>query len=58
VILGEPFKSRTNAFCLIVHDAIMKRLKNKGLAVDLQILVNKCSKEYWCRMTKKWGVVF
>ena len=45
VILVEPFKSQKDTHRLAAYDAIMQRLKDKGLAVDLQILDNECSKE-------------
>ena len=44
VILVEPFNSRKDTHQLAAYDAIMHRLKDKGLAVDLQILNNECSK--------------
>ena len=51
VILVEPFKYLKDTHQFAAYDVIMQRLKGSGLAVDLQILGNKCSKEYEQRMT-------
>jgi hypothetical protein len=58
VILVKSFKTQKDTHRLMVYDAMMQRLKDRGLAVDLQILNNECSKEYGQRMTEKWGIEF
>ena len=46
VILVETFSSRKNKNQLVAYNAIMQRLKEKDLLVDLHILENECSKQY------------
>ena len=46
VILAEPFSSRKDKYRLAAYNAIMQRLKEKDLLVDLHVLDNECSKEY------------
>ena len=46
VILVEPFSSRKYKNLLAAYNAIMQRLKEKDLFVELHILDNEFSKEY------------
>ena len=46
IILGDPFKFQKDTFRLTACDLIMQRFKDKGLTMDLQILDNKCIREY------------
>ena len=56
VILVEPFFSRKYKNRLADYNAIMQRLKEKNILVELQILENECSKEYQATMRDRWGV--
>ena len=55
-IFAAPFKSRTDKHILLAYGAIMKRLKDRKMLVDLQILDNKASTEYKCIIKAEWGV--
>ena len=46
VILVETFSERKDENRLAAYNAIMQRLKEKYLLVDLHILDNECRKEY------------
>ena len=43
---------------MVVYNAIMQRLKDCKLIVDLQILDNKASKAYKQTITSNWGIKF
>ena len=58
VILVEPFFSRKYKNRLADYNAIMQRLKEKNILVELKILENECSKEYQATMRDRWGVKF
>ena len=58
VILVEPFSSRKDNNHLTDYNAIMQRLKEKDLLVDLHILYNGCSKEYQATIRNRWKVQF
>ena len=58
VILVEPFSSRKDKNRLAAYNAIMQRLKEKDLLVDLHILDNECSKEYQATIRNRWKVQF
>ena len=58
VILVEPFSSRKDKNRLAAYNAIMQRLKEKDLLVDLHILDNECSKEYQATIRIRWKVQF
>ena len=58
VILVEPFSSRKDKNRLAGHNAIMQRLKEKYLLVDLHILDNEFSKEYQATIRNRWKVQF
>ena len=58
VILVEPFYSRKYKNRLAAYNAIMQRLKEKDLLVDLQLLDNECSKEYQGTIRNRWKVQF
>ena len=45
VILVEPFTSRKDKYPVEAYNAIMQRLKQKDILVDLHILYNECRKE-------------
>ena len=45
-ILVEPFSLRKYKNWLADYNALMQRIKEKNLLVDLQILDNECSKDY------------
>ena len=57
-ILCEPFKTRADKHRLQAYDAIMQRLSERGLHVDLQILDNEASKEFKQLMKSKWKVSY
>ena len=50
VILVEPFSSRKDKNRLAAYNAIVHRLKEKNILVDLQILDNECNKKYQATM--------
>ncbi|KAL7538829.1 hypothetical protein ACHAWF_008258, partial [Thalassiosira exigua] len=54
VILACPFKTRKDKHRLVAYNAIMERLAEKKLAVDLQILDNEASEAYRDLITKTW----
>ena len=58
VILIEPFASRKDKHRIVAYNIIMQRLKDRNLLVDLQILDNKCRKEYKATMKDKWGATY
>ena len=58
VSLAEPFSSRKDKYRLAAYNAIMQRLKEKDLLVDLHILDNECSKEYQATIRNRWKVQF
>ena len=45
-ILAVPFKFLKDKDCMVPYDAIMQRLKDRNMLVNLQILDNEASKEY------------
>jgi len=45
-ILAVPFKTRADRHRLLAYAEIMQRLKDRNMAVDLQILDNEASAEY------------
>ena len=58
VILVEPFSSRKDKSQLAAYNAIMQRLKEKYLLVDLHILNNEFSKEYQATIRNRWKFQF
>ena len=58
VILVNPFSSRKYKYRLEAYNAIMQRLKQKDILVDLHILDNECSKEYQATIRNRWKVQF
>ena len=46
VILVQPFKSKADQHHIPAYNAIMKRLKARGIRVDAQVLDNKASAAY------------
>ena len=58
VIIVDPFYSRKDKYRLEAYNAIMQRLKEKDLLVDLQILENECSKEYQATIRNRWKFQF
>ena len=55
LILSELFAPTKDTHRLLAYDKIMRRLSNKKLTVDLQILDNEASAEYKRAITKKWN---
>ena len=58
VILVEPFSSRKDKSRLVAYNAIMQRLKEKDLPVDLHFLDNECSEDYQATIRNRWKVQF
>ena len=58
IILTCPFKSRKDQHRLAAYNAIMTRLKRKGLTVDLQIFNNEASAAYKQLIGDEWGAKF
>ena len=57
-ILAAPFKTQADRHHMIAYNAIMQRLKDRKLIVDLQILGNKASKAYKQTITSDWDIKF
>ena len=57
-IIAVPFKSHTDKHRLMAYGAIMKRLKEVNMLVDLQILDNEASAEYKRIIKAEWGVEY
>ena len=55
-IIVAPFNSRANKHRIRAYGAIMKRLKDRSMMVDLQILDNEASTEYKSIIKYEWGV--
>ena len=55
-IISAPFKYRVNKHRLMAYGAIMQRLKECNMLVDLQILDNKSSTGYKRVIKAKWVV--
>jgi hypothetical protein len=53
-ILVEPFKSRADAHRIPAYNNIMKRLRARGITVELQIFDNEASDAYIANITDKW----
>ena len=45
-VIATPFRYCSDKHRLITYSAIMKRLKDRNMLVDLQILYNEASTEY------------
>ena len=56
LILAQPFASRKDKHRMGAYDAIMERLKAKGLDVNLQVMDNEASKDFKQNMVNKWKV--
>ena len=54
-IFSAPFKSHANKQRLLSYGAIMQRLKDRNILVDLQILDNETSTEYKRIVKSEWG---
>jgi hypothetical protein len=54
VILVQPFQSKADHHCIPAYKAIMKRLKARGIKVDLQVLDNEASAAYIQSITEVW----
>ena len=55
-IFAAPFKYCFNKHRLLAYSAIMQRLKDCNILVDLQILDNEASTEYKRIINSDWGV--
>ena len=58
IILVATFKKRRDQHRIATYNSITKRLNNRGLTTDLQILYNKSSQNYKDTIKYKWGVDF
>ena len=58
LILQQAFHNKSDRHRLPAYNAIMKRLADKGLTVDLQILDNEASAAYKETVVDKWKVAF
>lgn len=58
VILVEPFKSKSDAHRIAAYNAIMERLRQQGLSIDLQVLDNEASQKYRQVIKEKWKCKF
>ena len=58
VIIVGPFSSIKYKDRLAAYNAIMQRLKEKDLLVDLHVLETECSKEYQATIRNRWKVQF
>ena len=58
LILAEPFSSRKDKHRIAAYNAMMERLKAKGLDVDLQVMDNEPSKDFKQNMVNKWKVEY
>jgi len=54
VILVQPFQSKADHHCIPAYNAFMKRLKARGIKVDLQVLDNEASVAYIQSITEVW----
>ena len=55
-IMLMPFKSRKDKDHMVAYNAIMHRLKDINMLVNLQILDNEASKEYKTIIRDKWNI--
>ena len=55
-IISAPFKSHSEKQRLLAYGAIMQRLKDRNILVDLHILDNEASTEYKCIIKSEWGL--
>ena len=56
VIISTPFKSRFNKYILLSYSAIMQRITDCNMMVDLQILDNEEITDYKGIIKSEWGV--
>ena len=54
VILVQHFQSKADHHRIPTYNAIMKRLKARGIKVDLQVLENEASAAYIQTINKVW----
>ena len=57
-ILIEPFQYRNDRHRIAAYSRIMKRLRERGHAVDLKVLDNEASNEYCRVITQKRNATF
>ena len=57
-ILIEPFQSHHDCHRIAAYSCIMTRLRERGHAVDLQVLANEARKEYRRVITQIWKTTF
>ena len=55
-IIATTFKSRANKHRPLAYGATMKRLKDRSMLVDLQLLDKEASTEYKLDIKAEWGV--
>ena len=58
VILIEGFQSRHNRHRIPAYNAIMQRLKDRGIKVTNQVLDDEASEAYKIAITYKWDCVY
>ena len=58
VILVEPFKSKGDHHRIPAYDALMNRLKRRGLTVDMQFMDNEVSAKFLHNITDVWKCKF
>ena len=58
VILVEPFKTKADHHRIPAYDSIMRRLKTRGLTVDMQVMDNEVSEKFLRNITEVWKCKF
>ena len=58
LILQQAIHNKSDRHRLPAYNSIMKRLADKGLTVDLQILDNEASAAYKETIVDKWKAAF
>ena len=58
MILIKEFQTRHNQHCIPAYNAIMQRLKDRGIAVTNQVLYNEASAAYKAEITSRWKCTY
>jgi hypothetical protein len=58
VILIKGFQTRHDQHCIPSYNAIMQRLKDRGIAVTNQVLDNEASAAYKAKITGRWKCTY
>ena len=53
-IIIQPFKSKADAHQIPAYNAIMERMKARGVSINLHVLDNEASASYINCITNKW----